>query len=85
MIKTTEAANLLREMGAAGISTYVELAKLSGVSDRTIRNFRTVGKVRLSTVDKLAAALGCTRGDLLDERPKRPPGSGSPCHGDDQP
>lgn len=52
-------------MAAAGIKTDEELAKLSEIDARTIRNVRTTGSCSFKVWNSLAKAIGCNPIDLL--------------------
>jgi len=52
----------------AGISSIKELAKVSGVSINTLSRSNNGGTVKLSTLDRIAKALGVDPADIIEER-----------------
>lgn len=52
-------------MTAAGIKTDRELAKRSGVDERTIRNAKRLGSISWDAWVKMATAIGCNPIDLI--------------------
>lgn len=53
------------------IMSQKELAEKAGITEATVSRLETGGRVRYSTVAKLADALGITREQLLRSEPKR--------------
>nr|WP_325240429.1 helix-turn-helix transcriptional regulator [uncultured Oscillibacter sp.] len=54
-------------MAQAGISSGKELAERSGVSVNTISRLNNGGSAKLPTIKALAAALGCSPENLIQE------------------
>lgn len=52
-------------MAIAGIKTDEELGKRAGIDKRTIWNARNLGKINFTSLNGIAAALGCNPIDLL--------------------
>ena len=52
-------------MVAAGIKTDRELAKKSGIDERTIRNAKRIGSISWDAWNRIASAIGCNPIDLI--------------------
>ena len=57
-------------MAQAGISSGKELAERSGISVNTVSRLHNGGSAKLSTIKALAAALGCSPANLIQEEGK---------------
>lgn len=58
---------LCMRMVQAGLGSYKELSKVSGVSVNTLSRSNNGGSAKLTTIQTLAAALRCDPADLLEE------------------
>lgn len=58
---------LCTRMVQAGLGSYKELSKVSGVSVNTLSRSNNGGSAKLTTIQALAAALRCDPAELLEE------------------